>query len=92
MFTDLSWALTDTLDAALDAEGVPVTWLRRDLRAPNILSVGFPEGMPDGLPERLAGRGVYAAARLGRLRISPHVYNDEEDCAQCAKALRDLLR
>lgn len=85
-------ALTDMLEAALDAEGVPVTWLRRDLRAPNILSVGFPEGMPDGLPERLAGRGVYAAARLGRLRISPHVYNDEEDCAQCAKALRDLLR
>lgn len=84
--------LTDTLEAGLKANGVPVEWLQRDLRAPNILSIGFPNGMPEGLPERLAERGVYAAARLGRLRISPHVYNDEEDCARCVDALRELLR
>jgi selenocysteine lyase/cysteine desulfurase len=84
--------LTGTLEASLKANNVPVEWLHRDLRAPNILSIGFPDGMPERLPEMLADRGVYAAARLGRLRISPHVYNDEEDCARCAEALRDLLR
>lgn len=84
--------LTDRLEAGLKADGVPVEWLQRDLRAPNILSIGFPDGMPEGLPERLAERGVYAAARLGRLRISPHVYNDDEDCARCVDALRDILR
>jgi len=43
------------------------------------------------LPDRLAAAGVYAAARLGRLRLSPHVYNDEEDCARCVDALNDIL-
>lgn len=49
------------------------------LRAPHILSLSFPRGMPDSLVERLAAEQVYAAPRLGRLRISPHVYNDEAD-------------
>jgi selenocysteine lyase/cysteine desulfurase len=35
--------------------------------------------MPEGIVERLAERNAYAAPRLGRLRISPHVYNDEDD-------------
>ncbi len=49
------------------------------VRAPHILSLGYPSGMPDRLTERLAEEKVFAASRLGRLRISPHVYNDEED-------------
>ena len=49
------------------------------LRAPHVLSLGFMDGMPNGLVERLAAEGVYVAARLGRLRVSPHVYNDEAD-------------
>jgi selenocysteine lyase/cysteine desulfurase len=49
------------------------------VRAPHILSLGFPDGMPPELIERLAAENVYAAPRLGRLRISPHVYNDEAD-------------
>jgi selenocysteine lyase/cysteine desulfurase len=49
------------------------------VRAPHILSLGFPGGMPKGLIARLAAEKVYVAPRLGRLRISPHVYNDEAD-------------
>jgi len=49
------------------------------LRAPHLLCLGFPNGMPDGLPARLAEANVHVASRLGRMRISPHVYNDEQD-------------
>ncbi|QQS14497.1 MAG: aminotransferase class V-fold PLP-dependent enzyme [Rhodospirillales bacterium] len=48
-------------------------------RAPHILSLEFPGGMPADLVPRLAAAQVYAAPRLGRLRLSPHVYNDEAD-------------
>ena len=58
------------------------------LRAPHILSVEFPKGMPTDLPTRLAAANVYAAPRLGRLRVSPHVYNDDEDVARFVEAFR----
>ena len=58
------------------------------LRAPHILCVKFPNGMPPGLPRRLAADNVYAAPRLGRLRISPHVYNDEQDVDRFVEVFR----
>jgi selenocysteine lyase/cysteine desulfurase len=76
------------------AEGVaelPVSVPAESLRAPHILSLGFPGGMPAGLVERLAAAQIYAAPRLGRLRISPHVYNDEADCDRIIDALRREL-
>jgi len=47
--------------------------------------------MPPGLVERLAAEQIYAAPRLGRLRISPHVYNDEADCDRLVAALEREL-
>ena len=35
-----------------------------------------------------AAQKVYAAPRLGRLRISPHVYNDEEDVDRFVAAFK----
>ncbi|MBS0220611.1 MAG: aminotransferase class V-fold PLP-dependent enzyme [Proteobacteria bacterium] len=60
------------------------------LRAPHILSLGFPKGMPEDLPKRLAAENVHAAPRLGRLRISPHVYNDEEDIERFVDVFRKV--
>lgn len=65
--------------------------LRDDLRAPHILSLGFPGGMPADLEARLKLERVYAAPRLGRLRLSPHAYNDEADCDQFLDALRRAM-
>jgi selenocysteine lyase/cysteine desulfurase len=48
--------------------------------------------MPTGLVERLATEGIYVAARLRRMRISPHVYNDEADADRFVAALAQLLR
>jgi selenocysteine lyase/cysteine desulfurase len=80
--------LTDQLADALRNTGVHMA--DAQVRAPHVLSLGFPGGMPDGLVDRLAAAQAYAAPRLGRLRISPHVYNDDLDivrfveCFVCA--------
>ena len=62
------------------------------LRAPNVLSLGFAKGMPDGLVEALAAEKIYVAPRLGRIRVSPHVYNDEADVEKLVSVLRRLLK
>jgi selenocysteine lyase/cysteine desulfurase len=67
--------------------GLGVGMPERHLRAPHILSLGFKDGMPAGLVEGLASEGVHVAARLGRLRISPHVFNDEADCDRFVETL-----
>lgn len=82
--------LTSTIAEKL-SDFKPIEILREDLRAPHILSLGYPSGMPAGYAERLAAEKVYAAPRLGRLRVSPHVYNDEMDCIRFADVIRKSL-
>ncbi|WP_421994066.1 aminotransferase class V-fold PLP-dependent enzyme [Reyranella sp.] len=82
--------LTDRLADGLANTGVRV--LDRKLRAPHVLSLQFPGGMPVDLPKKLAAHNVYAAPRLGRLRISPHVYNDEEDVERFVEVFRTVAR
>ncbi|MFC7542647.1 aminotransferase class V-fold PLP-dependent enzyme [Siccirubricoccus deserti] len=82
--------LTERLAAGLADAGVEIPAAR--VRAPHVLSLGFPQGMPAGLIEALAARGVYVAPRLGRMRISPHVYNDEADVDAFLAAFRALRR
>ena len=60
------------------------------VRAPHILSLQFPFSMPEQLIHRLAAEHVYVAPRIGRMRISPHVYNDEEDVDRFVATFRRL--
>jgi selenocysteine lyase/cysteine desulfurase len=80
--------LTDRVAEGLRNAGVGLA--ERHLRAPHILSLKFPRGIPEGLVERLAAERVYVAPRLGRIRISPHVYNDEVDVDRFIDAFRKL--
>ena len=48
--------------------------------------------MPKGFVEGLASEGIYVAARLGRMRISPHVFNDEIDADRFIASLIRRLR
>ncbi len=77
------------------AEGVRgfgVSVLEPHLRTPHILSLGFKDGIPKGLVEGLASEGIYVATRLGRVRVSPHVYNDEQDADRFIAGLGKRLR
>jgi selenocysteine lyase/cysteine desulfurase len=62
------------------------------LRAPHILSLAFQGGLPAGLIEGLASEGIYVAPRLGRMRVSPHVYNDEADADRFVEVLARRMR
>jgi selenocysteine lyase/cysteine desulfurase len=61
------------------------------VRAPHILSPAFPDGMPERLIDAFAAEQIYVAPRIGRMRISPHVYNDEEDVDRFMAVARKLL-
>jgi len=80
--------LTDRLANGLHNMGVRMP--ERRVRAPHILSLHFPTGMPARLIERLAAERIYVAPRVGRVRISPHVYNDEEDIDRFVATFRRL--
>ncbi|MDB5638764.1 MAG: hypothetical protein JWP51_3672 [Bradyrhizobium sp.] len=71
---------------------ISVSVPERGVRAPHILSLGFKDGMPAGLVDGLASEGVFVAARLGRMRISPHLFNDEADADRFVAALTRRLQ
>jgi selenocysteine lyase/cysteine desulfurase len=83
--------LTDRIVEGLRGIGGPSV-PERHFRAPHILSLASKDGIPTGLVEGLAAEGIYVATRLGRLRVSPHVYNDEADVDRFVAALARRLR
>jgi selenocysteine lyase/cysteine desulfurase len=69
--------LTDRIADGVRDIGVGVP--ERRVRAPHVLSLSFADGILADLVKALASEDIYVAARLGRMRISPHVFNDEAD-------------
>lgn len=60
-------------------------------RTPHYLALSLPAGAPGDLAARLKARDVHVSQRGPRLRVSPHIYNDETDVARFADALRSCL-
>jgi selenocysteine lyase/cysteine desulfurase len=79
--------LTKTIAEKVASLGNRVALANARFRAPQLICLAFPHGMPEGLAQRLAAEKVYAAPRIGRLRLSPHVYNDEEDVERLVAGL-----
>ena len=69
-----------------------VSVLDRRLRAPHILSLGMAGGISKNLIAQLAAENIHVALRLGRMRISPHVFNDEADADRFIAVLAKQLR
>ena len=60
-------------------------------RSPHYLGLSSAKHLPEDLPTRLAARNVYVSARGDRLRLSPNVYNDDEDIERLVSSLREEL-
>lgn len=56
-----------------------------------IVAATHPSRTANELVEELAKREIVVAARIGRLRVSPHVYNTEEEGDRLLAELRRLL-
>jgi selenocysteine lyase/cysteine desulfurase len=83
--------LCDLLAEGLGARGAePLTPESPEARG-TIVAARFPGRDEFALAGALAERRVYVAPRLGGLRFSPHLYNDEDDVARALDALDDVL-
>lgn len=60
-------------------------------RAGHYLSLSLPDAAPDHLAARLRERGVHVSQRGSRLRVSAHVYTDEQDVDVFANTMRALI-
>ncbi len=76
---------------AAGLSGCPVELPEASVRAPHILSLKFRDGIPNDLVGKLAAENIHVAPRLGRMRISPHVYNDEADIDRFIAVFRRLM-
>jgi selenocysteine lyase/cysteine desulfurase len=83
--------LTERLAAGL-ADLKPLKLTPAAHRTPHILSVRMTSGaIPPTLVKDLAARNVFTCSRIGGLRFSPHVYNDEADIDLCIAALKSRV-
>jgi cysteine desulfurase/selenocysteine lyase len=81
-------ALADRAGRGLAELGFELVSSRRPGETSGIVAAVHPRLPAPALVERLAGRGVIVATRAGRLRVSPHVYNTEEEIDRFLATLR----
>ena len=72
--------------AALGFTALPVP-----ARAGHFLALGHTNGLPASLPERLAAEQVFVSLRGQSLRVTPHLYSDDEDIDQLIAVLGSAL-
>ncbi len=82
-------AKTDAIAARAAKMGLTVS--ASHLRAPHFLGVRFPGGVPDGLLDQLAKHHVYVSLRGTSMRVTPHLYNTDEDVDRLFNALEAVL-
>src|SRR5690606_39296023 len=77
--------------------GVQTCAFRSEVLAPerrvgHLLGIRFPGGLPPDLAQRLDAARVHVSIRGDAVRVSPHLYNDEQDVARFLEVLRSEER
>lgn len=61
-------------------------------RADHYLCLSLPADAPADLAARLGASGVHVSQRSDRLRVTPHLYNDEDDIRRFEDAMKAALQ
>ncbi|MEX2409031.1 MAG: aminotransferase class V-fold PLP-dependent enzyme, partial [Rhodovibrionaceae bacterium] len=65
--------------------------LPEDRRAGHFLGLIFPEGVPEDLPEKLKAQRIYVSVRGKSVRVTPHLWVDDEDVIRFVTVLKAAL-
>jgi selenocysteine lyase/cysteine desulfurase len=61
------------------------------LRAGHYLGLKFPAGMPADIHQQMARRHVHVSIRGDSMRVTPHLYNTDDDIDRLFAALEAVL-
>jgi selenocysteine lyase/cysteine desulfurase len=82
--------LTDLVEDRAGDLGVEA--MPREKRARHMIGLKVGPEAPDDLAARLAAEGIFVSVRGESVRISPHLYNTEEDVERLFSVLEKVLR
>ncbi|MBX9789737.1 MAG: aminotransferase class V-fold PLP-dependent enzyme [Pirellulales bacterium] len=83
-------AYSDELCARLAALGAVIASDRRPAHASAIVSFEWPGESPAAVRQRCLAADVVVNCRGGRVRVSPHAYNDEQDMIRLVSVLQGV--
>ncbi|MFP4004994.1 MAG: aminotransferase class V-fold PLP-dependent enzyme [Alphaproteobacteria bacterium] len=73
------------------AAALGLSCLPEGLRAGHYLGIDFPHGMPPKLIKRLTERNIHVSLRGKSMRVTPHLYNTEEETGFLMETLEEVL-
>lgn len=84
-------ALTGQIEYEVRRLGLGLEPVPADRRVDHLLGIRSPRPLPADLPAQLAAEQVYVSVRGQSIRVSPHVYNTEEDILRFVDVLENVL-
>src|ERR671917_80153 len=82
--------LTDLVEDRANELGIDA--MPKEKRARHMIGLNLGPNAPDDLAARLAAEGVFVSVRGESIRISPHLYNTEEDVARLFSSMGKALK
>ncbi len=84
--------LTSRLMDGLEALGAGLVTPRDPERRAGVVAARFGKFTSSDIVGRLRAAGIVCASRLGAVRFSPHIYNDDKDIDRCLEALTRIVK